>query len=558
MRQPVQPARGQPLVATSTQLPQTNNPWANGIAITPNLASTSSPDGNSLIWHNSTTGNVTLLKMNGATWSGEKTVPFNLQAPWRLAATADMNKDGHPDLVWENTDNGLRAVVFMNGTKYNNHYTFIGTVSPSTRLAATNDINGDGNPDIIWSNDATGDHSVWYMNGTTNTSSAPLLNLGPSWKLTIVADMNGDNKPDMVWEQSGSGLRAITFMNGATYTGQYSIFAGVDTTWHLATAADFNADGSNDLMWQNSGDGSRVITFMTGPVWNGQYAQFAMVTTAESIVAAAPVQWISRTTFLKLVTFGDSNTDLGFLGVDPAYKASAYVSPAPNPPNSIRLGPNDPNNPLQLAGKVELRWNAARTEVIRVVNHGIAATTTGTGRTGLSSPNALEVVGGFTRFEGEVLGRGYPWSGGETMGSAFPSGSVARVQSFAATSADYAYVSLGTNDIITLSVPTIIANFGTMIDLWTAAGLPANHFIITTLPPREPENSGSLPALNAAIRTLASTRGLRLIDLAALTSADDGLTWRRDTLHTTGNALHYAEEVRDWAADQLMTILTGG
>jgi len=533
------------------------NPWAGGVSVSASEALASVTDPLSIVWHNKTTGNVTILKMNGATWTGESTVPFNLPSPWRLGAVADMNKDGHPDLLWENTADGSRAVVFMNGTHYNNHYTSIGTVSPAMRLAAAIDMNADGNPDLIWSNDSTGDHSVWFMNGATNTSSAQLLNLGPSWKLATVGDFNGDSKPDLVWEQYGSGLRAITFMNGAVYSGQYTVFASVDSSWHLAAAADIDADGNNDLIWQSSVDGSRVITFMTKAVWNGRYAAFATVSPAENIVAASPIQWVPHTAFLKLVTFGDSNTDLGFLGVDPAYKASAYVSPAPNPPTSIRLGPNDPNNPLQLAGKVELRWNAARSEVIRVVNHGIAATTTGTGRTSLSSPNALEVVGGFTRFEGEVLGKGYPWSGGETMGSAFPSGPVARVQAFTPTASDYVYVSLGTNDVISLTVPAILANLGTMVDMWTAAGLPANHFIITTLPPREPENSASMPALNAGIRTLASTRGLRLIDLAAFTSADDGKTWLRDSLHVTGNPLHFAEEVRDWTADQIMSILTG-
>jgi lysophospholipase L1-like esterase len=533
------------------------NPWANGISLTASSALSSVTDPLSIVFHNQTSGNVTVLKLNGATWTGEAKVPFNLPAPWRLAATADMNKDGHPDLVFENTGDGTVDVVFMNGTRYNNHYTWMGVAPAGSRLAAAIDMNGDGNPDLIWSNDASGDHSVWYMNGATKTSSAPSLNLGPTWKLATVADFNGDSKPDMVWEQYGSGSRGITFMNGAAFTGQYTLFAAVDTSWHLTAAADIDADGNNDLIWQNSIEGSRVMTFMTGAVWDGRYSQFAQVTTAENLVAASPIQWVPHTTFLKLVTFGDSNTDLGFLGVDPAYKASAYVSPAPNPSTAIRLGPNDPNSSLQLAGKVELRWTAARSEVIRVVNHGVTATTTGTGRTSLSCPNALEVVGGFTRFEGEVLGKGYPWSGGETMGSAFPSGSVPRVQAFTATSSDYVYVSLGTNDIISLTVPAILANLGTMVDLWTAAGLPANHFIITTLPPREPENSASMPALNAGIRTLASTRGLRLIDLAAFTSADDGKTWIRESLHVTGNPLHFAEEVRDWTADQIMAILTG-
>jgi Bacterial Ig-like domain (group 1). len=115
---------------------------------------------------------------------------------------------------------------------------------------------------------------------------------------------------------------------------------------------------------------------------------------------------------VQVVTFGDSNTDLGFSGVDPAAKVGSYISSI-NP--AIRLSADAPNSSLQLAGKIESRWKANRpAQTVKAVNHGIAGTSTNNGVSILTAPNALHVVNGVTRFAGEVLGVSYPWSGGES------------------------------------------------------------------------------------------------------------------------------------------------
>lgn len=251
--------------------------------------------------------------------------------------------------------------------------------------------------------------------------------------------------------------------------------------------------------------------------------------------------------FIKIVTFGDSNTDLGYEGTSPSIKAASYVSNA-----QPRLGPGDQNSSFQLAGKIEARWRASRSEIIVAVNHGIAGTRTGTGRTALTSPNALAVVNGRTRFEGEVLGLGYPWSGGEPTNSIFPNGAILRVQAFKPRSSDFVYLSMGTNDVLTgVSTDSIVAHLSRFVDTWVAAGLPLNHFIITTLAPLDATANSSVPVLNVAIRALATQRQLSLIDLARETSNDDGSSWKSSTLHIDGDVLHYSEEVRSWLADQV-------
>ena len=115
---------------------------------------------------------------------------------------------------------------------------------------------------------------------------------------------------------------------------------------------------------------------------------------------------------------------------------------------------------------------------------------------------------------------------------------------------------LGTNDIFEgVPVTTIRNNLEIMIDEWISKGLPASHLIITTLPPRRPGESSRIPALNSQIRTLAQSKGIKLVDIAFLTSNDDGLTWKSPTLHPTNDEIHYAESVRDSIADLVVSIM---
>jgi hypothetical protein len=279
---------------------------------------------------------------------------------------------------------------------------------------------------------------------------------------------------------------------------------------------------------------------------------------ANTLLASAPQTLAGNPTrfnatgvpYLQLVTFGDSNTDRGYNGTNPTIIAASYVSNDPQ-----RLGPADPNSQFQLAGKIESRWRSARPQTIKVVNHAITSTRTGTGRTGLGSPNALEIVNGFTRFEGEVLGLGFPWSGGEPQNQSF-AGPILRVNAFKPRPQDFVYVSMGTNDLANnVNTDDIAANLSRLVDFWVGAGLPASHFIITTLSPRDP-GQGSLyvPGMNAQIRKLAGQRGLTLIDLSPFVSNDDGNTWKSPTLNV-GDSVHYSEEVRNWLADQVFSVI---
>jgi hypothetical protein len=60
-----------------------------------------------------------------------------------------------------------------------------------------------------------------------------------------------------------------------------------------------------------------------------------------------------------------------------------------------------------------------------------------------------------------------------------------------------------------------------------------------------------IPEINRLIRSLATEKGMQLIDIAAYVSNDDGLTWKDATMHV-GDSKHYAESVRTWIAGQVV------
>jgi hypothetical protein len=254
---------------------------------------------------------------------------------------------------------------------------------------------------------------------------------------------------------------------------------------------------------------------------------------------------------VRVVTFGDSNLDLGYSGTDATIRVRAYVSNS----SSNRLGDWQANSPLQVSGKVEQLWRSGGGLPIRAVNHAIWGTGTGGGGNGgpersyEGAPNARTVVDGVTRFEAEVLGRGSVWSGGESYGA------IGRTQSFRPTANSYAIIVLGSNDAyFGMSAGQTASNLTWMVGQWTGAGLRADHLVLTTVSPRT-DNAGGEPIarINDEIRAIAGRTGTGLIDVANHTSADNGRTWRGSAYRVDG--AHWSESVRDWLAQELVSYM---
>jgi lysophospholipase L1-like esterase len=238
----------------------------------------------------------------------------------------------------------------------------------------------------------------------------------------------------------------------------------------------------------------------------------------------------------RLTLIGDSNLARGVAGT--TIVATSYLHG-----DTLSIDPDAfPDHPKLLSGRV-----MALRSSVEAVNHGISSTRTGTGTVN-GRPNALHAIGGITRFEAEVLGLGYPWT----------AAGIARVNAFAPTGADFGYYALGINDIaIGTSPETIRDNIAVAMDRWIAAGLPPARFMVATLGPRlGNSHRASIPAANELIRALAADRGVSLIDIAALVSDDDGLTWKSAALHT-GDGLHYSEATLDLVAAEIHRVMGG-
>ncbi len=319
--------------------------------------------------------------------------------------------------------------------------------------------------------------------------------------------------------------------------------AGVSVVFSIRSGGG-SLDQANST---SDGNGIATVGWTLGAVGGNSIYATATGLSGSPIVFVA-IATLPRGSVVRIVTFGDSNTDFGFAGTNPNPVAASYVSSA----SDVRLSPSATNSPYQLAGKIEARWRAQSSKAIAAVNHGISATSTGVGRTPRGAPNALTQVGGITRFAGEALGAAYPWSGGEPTNVYYASGSIARTQAFSAASNDFAYVSMGTNDPAASIGPSeTAANLEWMIDQWVNSGHGADHFILTTLAPAN--GISAIPQINTLIRSLAARRSVRLVDLAARTSNDNGLTWKSSS--DTVDGLHYSETVRDWLADQVASYM---
>ena len=105
---------------------------------------------------------------------------------WIIASIADLHGDGFSDVLWRNTTSGQLAVWFMNGATILPGSGSIGIVTTDWTVAGTGDFNGDGKWDIVW-RQTGGNVAIWLMNGTTVVSAA---GLGASLK-SITGRMTG-------------------------------------------------------------------------------------------------------------------------------------------------------------------------------------------------------------------------------------------------------------------------------------------------------------------------------------------------------------------------------
>lgn len=183
----------------------------------------------------------------------------------------DFNMDGSPDLLWHNTSTGQTLVWNMSDQNVTAYGSPFATV-PNTdwTVAATADVNGDGHPDLLWQNTRTGQVLFWLMGGTNGQQvlsyGSPFATVSDThWHVVSMADFNGDGHPDMLWQNNATNQLVIWYLNGSQVITYGNPFATVsDTHWQVAGVADFDGDGRADLLWENSATGQVLVWNLGG------------------------------------------------------------------------------------------------------------------------------------------------------------------------------------------------------------------------------------------------------------------------------------------------------
>jgi hypothetical protein len=268
-----------------------------------------------ILWRNSTTGDVAIWLMNGASFaSGGYIATIDLK--WQIVGVGDFDGDGKADILWRNTATGENVIWLMDGTSIRANSAPIYPVSDiNWQVVGVGDFDGDGKADILWYNTSTGDVAVWLMDGTSvRTGSGLASNWFPNysfwvgdfdgngtadillsynlmndspiiwlmnginvafnnwittpdtgWVIAGIGDFNGDGKANILWRNPSTGGNVIWMMDRwSIITGSAPIPTASDSNWQVVGVRDFNGDGKADTLWRNINTGENVIWLMDG------------------------------------------------------------------------------------------------------------------------------------------------------------------------------------------------------------------------------------------------------------------------------------------------------
>jgi hypothetical protein len=179
-------------------------------------------------------------------------VSSTIYAPYQLAASADLNGDGHTDLIGIVNSPGPAAaivsVILSNGdgtfqkpAEYSNFYTG-GTVFPVLKNVVAQDINLDGKLDLVVASN-TGAF-ILTGNGDGTFQQTP-VHVGSPSSFISVADVNKDGIPDLLMSSSASALFIYLGLGGGAFQPPSVVNLISPGVWQAV--GDFNHDGGVDI-----------------------------------------------------------------------------------------------------------------------------------------------------------------------------------------------------------------------------------------------------------------------------------------------------------------------
>lgn len=222
-----------------------------------------------LVWQDASTRRLTAWTLH-ATWrTGTRSfTPGSGAAGWRAAGSGDFGGDGRPDLLWHNGSTGRLTLWSMNGLARSSGQPVDLVVDPTWSSVGSGDFDGDGRDDVLW-RDGAGRLAVLLLDGPHARGVDPLVPAAPAdanWEATGVGDFDGDGRPDVAFRQRLSGRVSVWLMSGLTR--REGLLLSPDApaagAWALAAVADLDGDGGADLLWRNASSERLVAWLMNG------------------------------------------------------------------------------------------------------------------------------------------------------------------------------------------------------------------------------------------------------------------------------------------------------
>ena len=242
-----------------------------------------------IVWRDAAADRTAVWLMNGLhLLSSAEVTALAPGSGWRLAAVADVNRDGHTDFVWQHDTSGQLALWVLSRLSLVLSVPITPSVSAdpdwvlagvaltlSNAPSGARDFSGDGSPDVVWRNAGTGRNALWTMNreevlSTQAFSAGADLVIDLGWQIRAIGDMNGDGQGDVIWQHSPTGQIGTWMFAGATRIGAalFETLAGTsvepDPDWIIVGAADMDRDGSTDIVWRHRTAGALRIWHMNG------------------------------------------------------------------------------------------------------------------------------------------------------------------------------------------------------------------------------------------------------------------------------------------------------
>ncbi len=259
------------------------------------------------------------------------------------AASADFNRDGHPDLAV--TEHGANSVrMFLNNAGgFSSGLDYSAGTGPAA--AAAGDFDRDGKLDLAVVNDGSNNVSILMGNGDGTLQPAQNFSAGTTPKGIITADFNRDGIPDLATANSGSNDVSILIGNGnGTFASEVRYAAGSGPL--DLVAADFNHDGRLDLAVANAA--SNNVSMLQG-LGDGTFAAATSFNAGTSPSAILARDLDSNGTLDLAVANSGSNDVSILLGDGNGSFAAAVSSPAGSAPGSITAGDFDGDGLADLA-----------------------------------------------------------------------------------------------------------------------------------------------------------------------------------------------------------------